>query len=73
MCKPVKCPQCGHEFTPERDKSRSGAWTPDAGIFTPSEYDDEAEENETAGGTVPKPGERLHITVTKPMKSTNTL
>ena len=18
MCKPVKCPQCGHEFTPER-------------------------------------------------------
>lgn len=20
MCKPVKCPQCGHEFTPERAK-----------------------------------------------------
>ena len=29
MCKPVKCPQCGHEFTPERDKPRSGAWTPE--------------------------------------------
>lgn len=29
------------------------------GLFTPSEYDDEAEENETAGGTVPKPGERF--------------
>ena len=28
-------------------------------LFTPSEYDDEAEENETAGGTVPKPGERF--------------
>ena len=22
MCKPVKCPQCGHEFTPERAKSQ---------------------------------------------------
>lgn len=28
MCKPVKCPQCGHEFTPER-VTRSGAWTPE--------------------------------------------
>ena len=26
MCKPVKCPQCGHEFTPER-AIKSGAWT----------------------------------------------
>lgn len=26
MCKPVKCPQCGHEFTPER-ATKSGAWT----------------------------------------------
>jgi hypothetical protein len=28
MCKPVKCPQCGHEFTPER-VIKSGAWTPE--------------------------------------------
>lgn len=28
MCKPVKCPQCGHEFTPER-VTKSGAWTPE--------------------------------------------
>ncbi len=28
MCKPVKCPQCGHEFTPER-AIKSGAWTPE--------------------------------------------
>lgn len=28
MCKPVKCPQCGHEFTTERD-TKSGAWTPE--------------------------------------------
>lgn len=26
MCKPIKCPQCGHEFTPER-AIKSGAWT----------------------------------------------
>lgn len=26
MCKPVKCPQCGHEFTAERN-TKSGAWT----------------------------------------------
>lgn len=26
MCKPIKCPQCGHEFTPER-VINSGAWT----------------------------------------------
>lgn len=26
MCKSVKCPQCGHEFTPER-VINSGAWT----------------------------------------------
>ena len=32
-----------------------------AGIFTPSECDDEAEreEHETVGGTVPKPGKRF--------------
>lgn len=28
MCTPVKCPQCGHEFTPER-ATKSGAWTPE--------------------------------------------
>lgn len=28
MCKPVKCPQCGHEFAPER-ATKSGAWTPE--------------------------------------------
>ena len=28
MCKAVKCPQCGHEFTPER-AIKSGAWTPE--------------------------------------------
>ena len=28
MCKTVKCPQCGHEFTPER-AIKSGAWTPE--------------------------------------------
>lgn len=28
MCKPVKCQQCGHEFTPER-ATKSGAWTPE--------------------------------------------
>lgn len=28
MFKPVKCPQCGHEFTPER-ATKSGAWTPE--------------------------------------------
>lgn len=28
MCKPVKCPQCGHEFTPER-AIKSRAWTPE--------------------------------------------
>lgn len=27
MCKAVKCPQCGHEFTPER-AIKSGTWTP---------------------------------------------
>lgn len=29
MCKPIKCPQCGYEFTPEKDKPKVGAWTPD--------------------------------------------
>lgn len=29
MCKPVKCPQCGHEFTPERAAVKTGAWTPE--------------------------------------------
>lgn len=28
MCNLVKCPQCGHEFTPER-ATKSGAWTPE--------------------------------------------
>ena len=28
MCKPVKCPKCGHEFTPARE-TKSGAWTPE--------------------------------------------
>lgn len=28
MCKTVKCPQCGQEFTPER-AIKSGAWTPE--------------------------------------------
>lgn len=28
MCKPVKCPQCGHEFTPER-ATKLGVWTPE--------------------------------------------
>ena len=29
MCKPIKCPQCGHEFTPERAAVKTGAWTPE--------------------------------------------
>ena len=29
MCKAVKCPQCGHEFTPERAAVKTGAWTPE--------------------------------------------
>lgn len=29
MCKPIKCPQCGHEFTPEKNKPKTGAWTPE--------------------------------------------
>ena len=29
MCKPIKCPQCGHEFTPERAAVKAGAWTPE--------------------------------------------
>lgn len=29
MCKAVKCPQCGHEFTPERAAIKTGAWTPE--------------------------------------------
>ena len=29
MCKAVKCPQCGHEFTPERATVKTGAWTPE--------------------------------------------
>lgn len=28
MYKPIKCQQCGHEFTPER-ATKSGAWTPE--------------------------------------------
>lgn len=28
MCKTVKCPQCGQEFTPKR-AIKSGAWTPE--------------------------------------------
>lgn len=27
MCKAVKCPQCGHEFTPERAAVKTGTWT----------------------------------------------
>lgn len=27
MCKAVKCPKCGHEFTPERAAVKTGAWT----------------------------------------------
>lgn len=29
MCKAVKCPQCGHEFKPEREAVKTGAWTPE--------------------------------------------
>ena len=29
MCKAVKCPQCGHEFTPERAAVKTGAWNPE--------------------------------------------
>lgn len=29
MCKAVKCPQCGHEFTPEQAAVKTGVWTPD--------------------------------------------
>ena len=29
MCKAVKCPQCGHEFTPEQAAVKTGAWTPE--------------------------------------------
>ena len=29
MCKPIKCPQCGHEFTPEREALKTGAWSPE--------------------------------------------
>ena len=29
MCKAVKCPQCGHEFIPERAAVKTGAWTPE--------------------------------------------
>ncbi|OGO90319.1 MAG: hypothetical protein A2Y17_12180 [Clostridiales bacterium GWF2_38_85] len=25
--KPVKCPECGHEFIPERDEPKLGTWT----------------------------------------------
>lgn len=27
MCKVVKCPQCGHEFTPEQATVKTSAWT----------------------------------------------
>lgn len=27
MCKPVKCPQCGHEFTPEKEAFNTSPWT----------------------------------------------
>lgn len=51
MCKPVLCPQCGHEFTPER-VIKSGAWTPEEDEFT---------EEPTTGNKkpLPKPGERF--------------
>ena len=55
------CDDIATNINPEENKKRAEAVVSlaFAGIFTPSEYDDEAEENETAGGTVPKPGERF--------------
>lgn len=55
------CDDIATNTNPEENKKRAEAVVSlaFAGIFTPSEYDDEAEENETAGGTVPKPGERF--------------
>jgi len=29
MCKAIKCPQCGHEFTPAPVAVKAGAWTPE--------------------------------------------
>ena len=49
MCKPVKCPQCGHEFTPER-AIKSGAWTPEDDSVTGAEKDKIK---------FPKPGEQF--------------
>lgn len=53
------CDDIATDTNPEENKKRAEAVVSlaSAGIFAPSEYDDEAEENETAGGTVPKPGE----------------
>lgn len=55
------CDDIATNTNPEENKKRAEAVVSlaFAGIFTPSEYDDAAEENETAGGTVPKPGERF--------------
>lgn len=55
------CDDIATNTNPEENKKRAEAVVSlaFAGIFTPSENGDEAEENETAGGTVPKPGERF--------------
>ena len=41
MCKPVKCPQCGHEFTPEQAAVKTGAWTPEEDELLLSGYQKE--------------------------------
>lgn len=41
MCKPVKCPQCRHEFTPERETVKTGAWTPEEDELLLSGYQKE--------------------------------
>lgn len=55
------CDDIAISINPEENKKRAEAIVSlaCASIFTPSEYDDEAEENETAGGAIPKPGERF--------------
>lgn len=41
MCKPIKCPQCGYEFTPEPPPLNSGKWTPDEDKLLLHSYKDE--------------------------------
>ena len=41
MCKAVKCPQCGHEFTPEQAAVKTGAWTPEEDELLLSGYQKE--------------------------------